>query len=74
MRAVTGVWMTSLPAMRQAGATMDLKSAIDDLSSDGYISATDDYLTSIQIGWEIIEGGTFRTNDFWTALQDEVSP
>jgi hypothetical protein len=30
-----------------------------------------DYLTSIQAGYEIVSGGSFRTDEFWTAVQDE---
>lgn len=52
--------------------TLDLKSMIDALAARGKLSATEDYLTSIQIGWEIIWGGTFQTNDFWTAIQNET--
>jgi hypothetical protein len=54
--------------------TLDLKAMIDQLVGLGYLSATEDYLTGIQIGWEIIWGGTFQTNEFWTALQDEPDP
>jgi hypothetical protein len=40
----------------------------------GHLSTTTDYLTSIQAGWEIIQGGQFTTRDFWTAVQDEPDP
>ncbi|MEI9938418.1 MAG: hypothetical protein WDO69_14445 [Pseudomonadota bacterium] len=53
--------------------TLDLKEVIDHYVQDGSILTTD-YLTSIQAGWEIVAGGTFVTNDFWTALQDEPEP
>ena len=53
--------------------TLDLKEVIDYYVKDGSILSTD-YLTSIQTGWEILAGGTFVTNDFWTALQDEPDP
>ena len=53
--------------------TLDLKEVIDHYVADGSILATD-YLTSIQAGWEVVAGGTFVTNDFWTALQDEPEP
>jgi hypothetical protein len=53
--------------------TLDLKAVIDGLRGMGYIP-NDDYLTSIQIGWEIIEGGEFQTTKFWTALQNEAEP
>ncbi|MGE0188565.1 MAG: hypothetical protein AB7F79_12620 [Steroidobacteraceae bacterium] len=53
--------------------TLDLKAVIDGLRGLGLIPDSD-YLTSIQIGWEIIEGGTFTTNKFWTALQNEPDP
>jgi hypothetical protein len=53
--------------------TLDLKEVIDYYVKDGSILSTD-YLTSIQTGWEIVAGGTFVTNDFWTALQDEPEP
>jgi hypothetical protein len=54
--------------------TMDLKAFLDYFVDKGYISATEDYLTSIQVGWEIIEGGTYEITDFWTALRDEPTP
>ncbi|HYP89414.1 MAG TPA: hypothetical protein VEQ59_14705 [Polyangiaceae bacterium] len=53
--------------------TLDLKEVIDYYVQDGSIKTTD-YLTSIQTGWEVVAGGTFVTNDFWTALQDEPEP
>jgi hypothetical protein len=53
--------------------TLDLKEVIDFYVKDGSILATD-YLTSIQTGWEVLAGGTFVTNDYWTALQDEPEP
>jgi hypothetical protein len=53
--------------------TLDLKEVIDFYVKDGSILSTD-YLTSIQTGWEILAGGTFVTNDFWTALQEEPEP
>ncbi len=53
--------------------TLDLKEVIDFYVKDGSILTTD-YLTSIQAGWEVVAGGTFVTNDFWTALQDEPEP
>ena len=53
--------------------TLDLKEVVDYYVKDGSILSTD-YLTSIQTGWEIVAGGTFVTNDFWTALQDEPEP
>lgn len=53
--------------------TLDLKEVIDHYVQDGSILSTD-YLTSIQAGWEVVSGGTFVTNDFWTALQDEPEP
>jgi hypothetical protein len=54
--------------------TLDLKAVIDGLVALDHISATNDYLTSIQIGWEIIDGGEYKTTDYWTALQDEALP
>jgi hypothetical protein len=53
--------------------TLDLKAVIDALRKDGLIPDSD-YLTSIQAGWEIIEGGSFTTLEHWTALQDEAMP
>jgi len=53
--------------------TLDLKEVIDFYVQDGSILSTD-YLTSIQTGWEVVAGGSFVTNDFWTALQDEPIP
>ncbi len=53
--------------------TLDLKAVIDGLHQSGLI-ADSEYLTSIQAGWEIIEGGTFTTLEHWTALQDEPEP
>jgi hypothetical protein len=54
--------------------TLDLKAVIDALVGMGHLSTTTDYLTSIQAGWEIIQGGEFTTQDFWTAVQDEPDP
>ncbi len=53
--------------------TLDLKAVIDGLRGMKLIPDTD-YLTSIQIGWEIIDGGTFQTSKYWTALQNEPDP
>jgi hypothetical protein len=53
--------------------TLDLKAVIDGLRKLGYIPDSD-YLTSIQNGWEIIDGGTFQTSKYWTALQGEPDP
>ena len=53
--------------------TLDIKTTIDELVALGHIGE-DEYLTSIQIGWEIIWGGSFQTLDFWTAVQDEPEP
>jgi hypothetical protein len=50
--------------------TLDLKVVIDGLRKLRLIP-DDVYLTSIQAGWEIIEGGTFETLEFWTAVQDD---
>lgn len=50
--------------------TLDLKTVIDHYVTQGSIKSTD-YLTSIQAGWEIVSGGTYKTDDFWTALQNE---
>jgi hypothetical protein len=61
------------PDMGIDDMTLDLKEVIDFYVQDGSILATD-YLTSIQTGWEVLAGGTFVTNDYWTALQDEPDP
>jgi hypothetical protein len=53
--------------------TLDLKAVIDGLRRSGLVPDSD-YLTSIQIGWEIVEGGNFTTLEHWTALQDEAEP
>lgn len=53
--------------------SLDLKTVIFKLRDMGLIPASD-YLTSIQIGWEIIDGGVFQTKSFWTALQNEPDP
>jgi hypothetical protein len=53
--------------------TLDLKAVIDGLRALGHIP-DDDYLTSIQIGWEIISGGEFQVSKYWTALQNEPDP
>ncbi len=52
---------------------LDLKAVIDHYVGAGDILSTD-YLTSIQAGWEIVSGGTYQTDDFWTAVQDEPEP
>jgi hypothetical protein len=49
---------------------LDLKALIDHYVQQGSIRSTD-YLTSIQAGWEIVSGGTYQTDDFWTAVQNE---
>jgi hypothetical protein len=51
----------------------DLKAIIDHYVEGGQIKSTD-WLTSIQAGWEIVSGGTYQTDDFWTALNDEPEP
>lgn len=50
--------------------TFDYLAIVKDLVARGLIPSTD-YLTSIQAGFEVIAGGTFRTTQFWTALQSE---
>lgn len=52
---------------------LDLKAVIDYYVAQGSIRSTD-YLTSIQAGWEIVSGGEFVTEEFWTAVQDEPIP
>lgn len=58
----------------QDSMTLDLKKLIDALRDMGHISGTNDYLTSIQAGWEIIAGGSYTTTDYWTAIQSESAP
>ncbi len=53
--------------------TLDLKAVIDHYVQAGKILSSD-YLTSIQAGWEIVSGGAYQTDDFWTAVQDEPEP
>lgn len=53
--------------------TLDLKAVIDYLRAKGLIPDSD-YLTSINAGWEVTDGGTFNTTSFWTALQNEADP
>jgi hypothetical protein len=53
--------------------TLDLKAVIDHYVGEGPIKSTD-YLTSIQAGWEIVSGGTYQTNEYWTAVQNEPEP
>ncbi len=50
--------------------TLDLKAVIDHYVLANLIRASD-YLTSIQAGYEIVSGGTYQTNEFWTAVQGE---
>ena len=64
---------TSGPLFGSESMTLDLKAVIDGLRGMGYIP-NDDYLTSIQIGWEIVDGGEFQVTKYWTALQDEPDP
>lgn len=52
---------------------IDLKAIVDHYVDGGQIKSGD-WLTSIQAGYEIVEGGDFTTNDFWTALNDEAWP
>ncbi len=53
--------------------TLDLKAVIDHYVSSGQIKSSD-WLTSIQAGFEIVSGGTYVTDEFWTALNDETEP
>lgn len=50
---------------------LDLKAVIDHFVAEGKIEATD-YLTSIQAGWEVVSGGSYKTDAFWTAVQGEA--
>lgn len=50
---------------------LDLKAVIDHFVAEGKIKSTD-YLTSIQAGWEVVSGGSYKTDAFWTAVQDEA--
>jgi hypothetical protein len=50
--------------------TIDLKQVIDAYVEKGKIKSTD-YLTGIQAGFEIVEGGSYVVEDFWTAINDE---
>jgi hypothetical protein len=49
---------------------LDLKAVVDHYVQQNLIRATD-YLTSIQAGFEIVSGGSYQTNEFWTAVQSE---
>jgi hypothetical protein len=49
---------------------LDLKAVIDHYVQENLIRSSD-YLTSIQAGFEIVSGGTYQTNEFWTAVQSE---
>jgi hypothetical protein len=51
--------------------TLDLKAVIDYYVQQGQLRSSD-FLTSIQAGFEIVEGGTYQTNEFWTAVQGEA--
>lgn len=48
---------------------VNLKAIIDRLIAMGHISNNQDYLTSVQIGWEIIDGAVFKTTGFMTDIQ-----
>lgn len=51
--------------------TIDLKQLIDWAVQEGSLKNTD-YLVGIQAGWEIVAGGTYVTEDYWTAINDEA--
>ena len=56
--------MSFLPAGGgQNSMTVDMKPLIDYCVGRGWLQSTQ-YMTSIQAGWEIIAGGTFRTSAF----------
>ena len=56
--------MSFLPAGGgQNSMTVDMKPLINYCVSRGWLQSTQ-YMTSIQAGWEIIAGGTFRTSSF----------
>jgi Secretion system C-terminal sorting domain len=62
---------TSAPSvMGSQDATIDLKGIIDFWKNAGKIPSNY-YLSSIQTGFEIIQGGSFVTQDYWTAIQNE---
>jgi hypothetical protein len=50
--------------------TIDLKEMIDWAIQEGSLKQTD-YLVGIQAGWEIVAGGTYVTEDFWTSINGE---
>jgi Calx-beta domain len=51
--------------------TLDYLGVVKDLVSLGLIPANE-YLTSIQVGYEMIGNGTLTTTAFWTAINNEA--
>lgn len=50
--------------------TIDLKKVITHFVDNGPLRSSD-YLLGIHAGWEIIEGGTYETTNYWVSLQNE---
>jgi hypothetical protein len=48
-------------------SNLDLKALITYAKNAGFIQNSY-YLLGVQAGWEIVAGGTFTTNSYWTAL------
>jgi hypothetical protein len=67
--------------MGEEDSVLDLKAIIDGLAttletttSDGFALASGMHLVGVQAGYEIIDGGTFVTEDSWVVVQNEPIP
>jgi hypothetical protein len=70
----TGPVLILIPAsaygqnLRTADIQFSLKAILDWAVARNILSAND-YLLGVHAGWEVVEGGTFTTQDYWTDIR-----